>query len=164
MEEKIFDGQDRAHAYGFINFEAFLRGYPNKQRGFGGKIVLKAWNGKTGTHPELRAHISGGRWSVQCWCRAYSYVTHTHPIHWCMVCGNEIAGNVAVPVIFPEETERKEIEQLLLARPMQPGASEDELAASREALPLVPGLYRDWYPGQSVEFLAQLNRENGIGA
>jgi hypothetical protein len=162
IDDKIFDGDDRAHVYGFINFEAFLAGYSQKRNGFFRTNVIKNWNGMIAEGPSVYAHINGARWSIQCFCGQYSYVTPRHPIHWCLRCGNKAVGEKAVPVVFPDETTRIEIERLLLLRPVQPSASDDPMMAASEAIPLIPGLRRDWYPGQTPEFLDMKNRENGI--
>lgn len=157
--DKIYDGDDKAKEMGFPDFESWLIQFPQKQRGFG-KARLKAWNGKAADDkPAVYAHISGGRWMAQCPCGAYSYVCRRRPIHWCMVCGNGTLG-AAVPVIFPDDAD--EIERILLLRPVQAGYSDAPTQAAMQALALVPGLRRDWFSGQSLDWLIEKNRENGV--
>jgi len=158
MEERILDGDDKAREMGYPDYESWVTLFPQKRRGLL-PSGLKAWNGKTVDGPAMQAHISGGRWMVQCPCGAYSYVCKRRPIHWCMVCGNGEIG-AAVPVVFPDDAD--EIARVLLLRPVQPGYSEQPTQAAMQAVPLVPGLRRDWFPGQSVEWLAGVNQQNGV--
>jgi hypothetical protein len=158
--DKIFDGDDKAKEMGYPDYESFLTLFPQKRRGMLAPR-LKGWNGKTdGVHPGLAAHISGGRWLVACpGCGAYSYVTRRKPIHWCMSCGNGEIGE-AVKVIFPADADA--IEAALLARPVQAALGGPGTQAAMQAVSLVPGLRRDWFPGQSVDWLVDENRENGL--
>ena len=158
MDDKIYDGDDKAREMGYPDFESFVTLFPQKRRGLV-PSRLKAWNGKTVDTPSVQAHISGGRWMVQCPCGAYSYVCRRKPIHWCMVCGNDGIG-AAVPVIFPDDAD--EIEQILLQRPVQVGYSDQPTQAAMQAVPLVPGLRRDWFPGQSVAWLITINQAHGV--
>ncbi|PKN93023.1 MAG: hypothetical protein CVU44_11365 [Chloroflexi bacterium HGW-Chloroflexi-6] len=159
--EKLLDGDDRAKEMGYPDYESFLTQHPLRaRRGLLGPR-LKPWNGKVADAPVLQAHISGGRWMVQCWCGAYSYVAVRRPIHWCMACGNG-AINAALPVELPGEAERAEIERILLLRPVQAGMSGEPTQAAMQANPLVPGLRRDWFPGQSVDWLMEINTANGV--
>ena len=161
MTEKIYDGDDRARELGYPDYESFLIRHPQAQkRGFLAP-KLKPWNGKVADGPAIQAHINGGRWSVTCWCGAYSYVSCRRPVHWCMSCGNGAIG-AAVPVIMPDESERAEIERLLILRPVQAGLSTQPTQAATQATPLVPGLRRDWYPGQSIAWLIEINIANGV--
>lgn len=160
MNEKIYDGDDKALEMGFADFESWLTQYPAKARGKGilARTSLEAWNGRVTDGPVLQAHVSGGRWLVTCWCGAHSYTSRRRPIHWCMSCGNgEISA--AVPVQLPEEL--AEIERVLLLRPVQAGPNRGTQAAM-QAIPLVPGLRRDWFPGQSVDWLMEINLANGV--
>jgi hypothetical protein len=152
---KIFDGDDRAQELGYADFQAFLTLHPKKTR------KLKAWNGQKANAPVIQAHINGGRWSVTCWCGQYSYASPKFGFHWCLSCGNKSIG-AAVPVVFPEEAERAEIERILLLRPVQDGLSTEPTQAAMQAIALVPGLRRDWYAGQSIDWLMEENLANGV--
>lgn len=158
MDDRILDGDDKAREMGFPDFESFITQFPERQRGFF-KPRLKAWNGRTVDAPVAQAHISGGRWMAQCPCGAYSYVCRRRPIHWCMACGNGEIG-AALPVAFPDDAD--EIERVLLLRPVQPGYSDQPTQAAMQAVPLVPGLRRDWFPGQSADWLMEINLANGV--
>lgn len=161
MNEKIYDGDDRAKELGYADYESFLAQHPIKARRGLLAPKLKAWNGKVADEPAIQAHINGGRWSVTCWCGAHSYVALRRPIHWCLSCGNGEIG-AAVPVIVPDDVERTEIERVLLLRPVQAGLASQPTQAAMQAVALVPGLRRDWYPGQSVDWLMEINLANGV--
>ena len=161
MTEKIYDGDDRASELGYADYESFLIQHPLKARRGLLAPKLKAWNGKVVNGPAIQAHINGGRWSVTCWCGAHSYIALRRPIHWCMSCGNGEIG-AAVPVIVPDDVERAEIERVLLLRPVQSGLSNQPTQAAAQAIALVPGLRRDWHPGQSLDWLIEINLANGV--
>jgi hypothetical protein len=104
--------------------------------------------------------LNGGRWLVRCYCNNISVVSPSWPYHWCLVCGNVESGQAAISVAFP--LERQAIEAALLARPLQLSKNADPMMASADAYPLIPGLRRDWYPEQTLDFLLELNKANGL--
>jgi hypothetical protein len=68
---------------------------------------------------------------------------------------------MARPVIFPMT--RKEIERVLLQRPViQHPLARNVIEAARLAKPIFPVLPRNWYPGQSLADLLELNSMYGV--
>lgn len=157
--KKIMDAHDRAYDQGYRSYQEYLEKLPAQRP----QLKYKAWNGQINQADDgLRAYINGGRWLVRCHCNNISVVTPRWPFHWCLVCGNAQSGQAAIPVHFPSEPERHAIEKALLARPIQLSKNSQEMMAVVDAYPLIPGLRRDWYPGQTVEFLLKLNEANGL--
>jgi len=69
---------------------------------------------------EIVAFISEARWVANCpdsRCNAAQVVSPADPRYVCCVCGNIANHRRWYRVVFPAETTRKEVEQLLLARP-----------------------------------------------
>lgn len=70
----------------------------------------------TGT--PVMARIWQGQWIADCECNGACFVDPDEPVFFCFTCGNRANGSKPRPVIFPPEAERKEIERLLLERPV----------------------------------------------
>jgi len=64
------------------------------------------------------ARIWQGQWIADCECNGACFVDPEEPIFFCFTCGNRANGQKPRPVLFPPEAERKEIERLLLERPV----------------------------------------------
>lgn len=107
----------------------------------------------------VQARIWQGQWIADCECKSASFVDPDEPLFFCFGCGNRTNAGKPRPVTFPPDGERKEIEGLLLERPVDDlaGLTDKERAGmarpvlyvedeSGQARPLV----RSWEPGQSV--------------
>lgn len=64
------------------------------------------------------ARIWQSQWVADCECNTTMFVDPDDPIFFCFGCGNRLNGRRPRPVIFPPEMERREIERLLLERPV----------------------------------------------
>jgi hypothetical protein len=120
------------------------------------------------TGAPVEARIWQGQWIADCECRSASFVDPDEPVFMCFGCGNRANGQKPRPVIFPPEAERKEIERLLLERPVDDlaGLTDLERAGMARALINVENeqgerlpLTRSWNPGQSP---ADLHAEQDI--
>lgn len=65
------------------------------------------------------ARIWQSQWIATCECNTAMFVDPDEPIFFCFGCGNRLYGKRPRPVIFPPTAERKEIERLLLERPVE---------------------------------------------
>jgi len=89
----------------------------------------------------LSARIDHGRWIADCPdCSGAECVTMDDPTFMCLSCGNIGADGKFRRVSFPQEIERKEIENLLVQRPAH---------------------NRSWGPWESIEKLAAENLAHG---
>lgn len=161
MAYKIFDANDRARE------EMTYLGRPyasHRARIMWCSTKMNfQWNGKTAGGPGIAAYIDGCRWLADCpTCGGTEYVTPEDPIFFCHECGNHTATRHALPVEFPPEKERNEIEQLLLARPVDERIGLTPIDKSRLAIPSVPGLTRSWKPGTTVADLRQANKDANL--
>lgn len=113
------------------------------------------WDGRhVGGAPAI-AFVDFGRWLARCECGQHNYVDPDEPIMFCSRCGNGNTG-LARPVIFPAE--RRMIEEVLLKRPViENPAARNVVEAALLAKPKYSFLTRNWYPGQSVESLIEIN-------
>lgn len=118
------------------------------------------WDGEhVGGAPAI-AFVDFGRWLARCECGQHNYVDPDEPIMFCVRCGNGNTG-LARPVIFPAE--RRMIEDVLLKRPViENPAARNFVEAALLAKPRHAILTRNWYPGQSVESLIEINSMNGV--
>lgn len=118
----------------------------------------------------VRARIWQGQWIADCeHCNGASFVDPDEPIFFCFGCGNRINNNQPRPVIFPPEDTRKEIERLILERPVNDvaGLSDLERAGMARAIIVVKKkimdgdkeqimelpLTRSWLPDETIEDL-----------
>lgn len=65
------------------------------------------------------ARIWQSQWIATCECNTAMFVDPDEPIFFCFGCGNRLNGKRPRPVTFPPTAERKEIERLLLERPVE---------------------------------------------
>ena len=106
--------------------------------------------------------ISQGRWSAACPdCGGTEYVEPEEPIFYCFSCGNFKINGKARKVVFPNPKKRKEIEKLLLERPMRFRGGSEMISRNFQARPVEKDergrfLYRSWKPGE----LNQIKAEN----
>lgn len=112
------------------------------------------------------ARIEMGQWIADCECGGAEFVDPDEPIFACMSCGNRIDSGKMRPVIFPAPETRKEVERLVLERPVDDVRGQDDLQRAYKARPLIVleqpdgrlvGLTRSWNPHETVE---DLHREN----
>lgn len=110
----------------------------------------------------VAARIWQGQWIADCECMSASFVDPDEPLFFCFGCGNRMNAGKPRPVLFPPESERREIERLLLERPVDDlaGLTDNERAGMARPVLHVEGengtlhpLVRAWEPGQSVEDL-----------
>jgi hypothetical protein len=83
------------------------------------------------------ARIWQGQWIADCECNGACFVDPDEPVFFCFTCGNRANGQKPRPVIFPPEEERKEIERLLLERPVSDLAGLTELERAGMAKPVL---------------------------
>jgi hypothetical protein len=67
----------------------------------------------------VKARIWQSQWVADCECNTTMFVDPDEPIFFCFGCGNRLNGKRPRPVTFPPTAERKEIERLLLERPVE---------------------------------------------
>lgn len=103
------------------------------QRGIA--VTIKGLDAKPIGAPVI-ARIWQGQWIADCECNGACFVDPDEPIFFCFSCGNRANGQKPRPVIFPPEAERKEIERLLLERPVDDmaGLTDNERAGLAKPL------------------------------
>jgi len=115
------------------------------------------WDGVRVGGVPIIAFIDFGRWAVRCECGQYNYADPGEPVMFCARCGNGNSG-VARPVIFPPEATQRQIEHVLLERPVIPHPmAKNEIEAARLAKPVHAHLPRSWHPSQPIEELIAMN-------
>lgn len=158
MPSKLITAKNIAKRYGFTTVRDWLldRIARSVQRGY----FQVGWNGEHVSGAPLMAFVDFGRWLTRCECNQNNYVDPDEPVVFCARCGNGNSG-LARPVIFPPNL--REIEKVLLKRPVtdHPQAK-DDIEAARLARPVFPVLTRNWYPGQSVADLLEMNSMFGV--
>jgi hypothetical protein len=141
-DEKIFTGSDKALEMGFPNFETMLRQIGLK-KGF-------VFTGKV-SKDTVQARIDFGRWLADCDCGGAGYVDPDHPIFACASCGNRTHAGDFLTVVFPGNAQAIEAE--LMLRPVKLRPALKPVEAAMNAILVVPGLARQWDPGESVSEL-----------
>ncbi len=110
----------------------------------------------------VRARIELGQWVADCECRGVEFVDPDEPIFFCFGCANRTDAGMVRPVEFPPEAERKEIERLVLERPVDDlrGLDDLERAHMASALIYIEGsdgdlqpLTRTWNAGEPISNL-----------
>lgn len=102
---------------------------------FGQTVVPPAGTVK---EPVVIAVVRQGRWMTACpFCTSWQHASSTEHWFFCAACMNGLVGNLAVPVVWPEEA--GEIEAVLLERPFI--------------------VNRNWEPHETVD---DLRRENDL--
>lgn len=118
------------------------------------------WDGEHVGGAPAMALVDFGRWLARCECGQHNYVDPNDPVMFCARCGNGNSG-LARPVIFP--VNREEIEKLLLARPViENPAAKNVVEKALLAKPKISVLTRNWFPGQSLVDLFEMNRTYGV--
>jgi len=105
----------------------------HKERGI--SVTIKDFDKPPSGSP-VRARIWQGQWIADCECNGASFVDPDEPIFFCFSCGNRANDKRPRPVLFPPEEERKEIERLLLQRPVDDtaGLTDNERAGMAKPL------------------------------
>lgn len=120
---------------------------------------------KKGGGAEVRpvlARVDFGRWLADCECCGAEYVDPEYPLFFCNSCGNQEFNGQLRPVEFPEEPERTAIEKVLSKRPVDNNRGVDEVQKAVLSRPLIPGLARNWNPGEGISDLKSQNRKAGL--
>lgn len=118
------------------------------------------WDGEHVGGAPITAYVDFGRWLARCECGQCNYVDPDEAVMYCARCGNRNSG-LARPVLFPSD--RTKIEEALLRRAVTENpAAMNIVQAALLAKPKNPVLTRNWYPGQSLESLVDLNSMNGV--
>jgi hypothetical protein len=114
---------------------------------------------KEPTGAAVTARIWQGQWIADCECNSASFVDPDEPVFFCFGCGNRTNGSKPRPVKFPDD--RKEIERLILERPVDDMAGLTDMERAGMAKPMlfkqtgqsVLPLTRSWDPWETVEDL-----------
>lgn len=126
-------------------------------------IAIPIQMDKLSTRPVF-ARIELGQWIADCDCGGCEFVDPDEPIFFCMSCGNRNDASMLRPVEFPPEDQRLEIEQLILARPVNDLRGLDDLERAHMAKPLIIDennnfiLTRTWDVGEEIEHLKEENQ------
>ncbi len=112
------------------------------------------------------ARIELGQWCADCECGGVEFVDPDEPIFFCFSCGNRVDSGCLRTVVFPPAEQRKEIEALVLERPVEERRGLDELERAHMARPViyldtedggVLPLTRTWNHGEPI---SNLKKEN----
>lgn len=119
----------------------------------------------------VTARIYQGSWIADCPdCRGAEFVDPDEPIFFCCTCINRANSFKSRPVTFPDEPTRKEIERLILARPVNDVAGVRDVDRANCAQPLILveigevgkedlfELRRDWLPHETITDLTEQNK------
>jgi len=139
MAIKSVDYIVTAKHYGNGSARGYIRNMQQKiHRERGVAVTIKNLDQAPAGAP-VTARIWQGQWIADCECNSASFVDPDEPIFMCFGCGNRANGSRPRPVSFPPENERKEIERLLLERPVDDlaGLTDLERAGMAKAVLLV---------------------------
>jgi len=114
----------------------------------------------------VKAYIDFGQWIAACPCGGHEFVDIEEPIFYCFSCGNRRNDSYVRPVEFPNQETIKEIERLILLRPVDDEQGLTDLDRAYRAKPLISTskgfLSRSWDWQETVEDLKEQNEEGGI--
>lgn len=116
------------------------------------------------TGAPVLAEIEFGQWIARCPCGGAEFVDPETPIYFCFSCGNRTNRGHVRHVHFPAEW--KQIEKIILERPVNDDAGLDDLERAYRARPIIQvlsggkmqPLTRCWEPGESIDDLIEQNR------
>lgn len=128
-------------------------------------IQIKGIDAPQGT--PVKARIWQGQWVADCDvenCGGCEFVEPTEPLFFCFSCVNRLNNGYVRPVEFPEQW--KEIEELVLARPVNDVRGQTDLERAHQAKAAVVvvadgnefHLTRSWRPEESLEELLEQNK------
>lgn len=117
--------------------KAYIRNWQREKMKIGVPVLIRDID-KPATGKPLPAVIWQGQWIVRtdC-CNSASFVDPDEPMFVCFSCANRANDNRPRPVQFPPEAERKEIERLLLERPVEDTAGLTDMERAGLARPLL---------------------------
>lgn len=117
--------------------KAYIRNWQKEKMKAGMSVLIRDID-KPATGTPLPAVIWQGQWIVRtdC-CNSASFVDPEEPIFICFSCANRANDNRPRPVLFPPEAERKEIERLILERPVEDMAGLTDMERAGLARPLL---------------------------
>lgn len=151
--DMIVNARHYAEARGVKTVREFtlkLRDDISKSRGV--SVLIRGINDTPKGAP-VYARVWQGQWIADCKCGGASFIDPEDAFFFCFGCGNRQNENRPRPVVVPEDW--KEIEQALLARPVDDMAGLTDLERVAMAKPLIHiigkgGLARNWDPGETV--------------
>lgn len=127
-----------------------------------GKAVTIVGLDKAPSGTPVKARIWQSQWVADCECNTTMFVDPDEPIFFCFGCANRLNGGKIRPVDFPPAPERKEIERLLLERPVDDVAGMTDLERVGLQKPLLfvgaAPLVRSWEPGETIATLERQQR------
>lgn len=117
--------------------KAYIRKWQKEKMKAGIQVLIRDID-QPATGKPLPAVIWQGQWIVRtdC-CNSASFVDPDEPIFVCFTCANRANDNRPRPVLFPPEAERKEIERLILERPVEDVAGLTDMERAGLARPLL---------------------------
>lgn len=154
--DKILTAQDFAKSEGYENARARVEAKTRKG------YDTPPQNG-SGDDAPVFARVDFGRWIADCECGGAEAVDPDDAFFYCLSCGNNAINGRIRSVIFPDASERAQIEALLLARPVKSmrGRNAFERATMAEPAIIVEGrgpLSRSWNPDESIDDLKEQNK------
>lgn len=109
----------------------------------------------------VHAEVNFGQWIAQCECGGAESVHWDEPIFYCCSCGNYANHGKPRAVIFPSKKEIKDIETVLLKRPVIVKGGTHMIERTVNARPAIIDekgvLSRSWIPGETVKDLRKEN-------
>lgn len=164
MSIKSIDRIISAKDYGG-SMRGYLKNMQREHKRRGIPVTIKELD-KEPTGKPVLARIWQSQWVADCECNTRMFVDPDEPIFFCFGCGNRLHGQRPRPVIFPEKAERKEIERLLLERPVTDyaGLTDLERVGLQKAVVVVQTeqgtlpLTRSWVPGETISDLEAQQR------
>ena len=155
---KILTARDAAQAlrYKDMTTSQWLIAYGHQL--FTQKLVKFDCTGDMMKKYSVHARIDAGRWIADCpICSRSNYVDPTEPVFYCFGCGNQGSGTF-VPVIFPDDKTRLQIEKLLLDRTVIFDINDDNpISQALNSKPKHAGLARNW-DGEPVDEVMHANK------
>ena len=110
------------------------------------------------------AEVNFGQWVARCECGGAETVDPDEPIFYCFSCGNFDNHGKPRKVIFPSKKEMKDIETVLLERPVKIKPRSHMIERAIDATPTITDKYgvlsRSWLPGETVKHLRKENKES----
>lgn len=139
----IYTGNDKAIELGYTSYREMIIRLAERNG--------KPWHGEF-SDSSVYARIDFSRWIADCECGGASYVDMADDFFYCSSCGNQAHDGKARHVIFPNEGDRKKIEEELLKRKTK---SRLGLFGTDAAMNATGIISRSWRPGESVETLKE---------
>ncbi len=109
----------------------------------------------------VHARIELGQWCADCECGGVEFVDADEPIFFCFGCGNHRVAGALRPVVFPGVEERKEIERLVLERPVDERRGLDDTERAHMATAVI---YVDMPDGRSLPLTRTWNAGEPISS